>query len=167
LDEKVLYHACWKAKNQLKYWKDKKAKLCKRVMFFSVSSRENDVENEVVEEICGLVKGYHERWGVESAFKDVKYKFYLKTNCRKASGRHVRFIFSALVYNAWHYYRLIRCARLLKRKRKKWKPFRGNIIPKRKKYERDHGSILVAGRFFHQLLGISLKSTMRRVLAKI
>ncbi len=166
-DEKILYHACWKAKNQIKYWEKKKEKLCKRLMFFSVSSREDDKILDVVEEIHDLVSGYHERWGVESAFKDVKYKFNLKTNCRKASKRHIRFILSALVYNGWHYYRLLRSARIIKKKKKKWKPFVCNIIPKRKKYERDYGSVLEAGRYIHQLLEISLKSTMKKVLAKI
>ncbi len=166
-DEKLLYQACWRAKSQMKYWESKKSKLSKRLMFFSVSSRENDDVQTIVEEIHDLVRGYHERWGVESAFKDVKYKFYLKTNCRKASGRHVRFIFSALVYNSWHYYRLLRTARIIKRKRKKWKPFGSHSIPKRKKYERDFGSVLQASRYIHQLLGISLKLTMTRALANI
>ncbi len=166
-DEKLLYQACWKAKSQLRYWQSKKTKLSKRLMFFSVSSRENDDVQTITKEIHSLVKGYHERWGVESAFKDVKYKFYLKTNCRKASGRHVRFIFSALVYNSWHYYRLGRIARIIKRKRKKWKPFGCDSIPKRKKYERDYGSVLRASRYIHQLLGTSLKMTMKRALLKI
>ncbi len=165
--EKTLYQACWNAKSRLKYWKSKKSKLCKRLMFFSVSSRENDKENDVVEEIYHLVRGYHERWGVESAFKDVKYKFFLKTNSRKASGRHVRFVLSALVYNSWHYYRLLRIARVIKQKKKKWKPYGSHSIPKRKKYERDYGSVLQASRYIHQLLGISLKLTMKRALAKM
>jgi len=165
--DKTLYQACWKAKRRVKYWESKKTQLCKRLMFFSVSSRESDREQDIMEEIHHLVWGYHERWGVESAFKDVKYKFFLKTNSRKASGRHVRFIFSALVYNSWHYYRLLRIARVIKQKKKKWKPYGSHVIPKRKKYERDHGSVLQASRYIHQLLEISLKITMKRALAKM
>ncbi len=165
--EKILYLGCWKAKASVKYWEKKKADLSKRLIFFSVSARPDDYPNDCAEELVALATGYHERWGVESGFKDIKYKFQIKTNSRKPTARHVRFVIGALVYNAWHYYRLLRIARIMKKRKKKWKPYEVGHVPTRKKYEREYGSVLDAGCFTHLLLKQSLVSTLKRELAKI
>jgi hypothetical protein len=165
--EKELYMACWAAHNSLKYWESKKTDLCKRLIFFSISARPGDCPEKLEKEFEKLAEGYHERWGVESAFKDIQYKFHIKTNSRKPNARHIRFVLSALIYNAWHYYRLLRISRILKRKRKKWKPYHSGILPRRKKYERKYGLILDAGCFTHQILKQSLLTTLRFDLAII
>ena len=162
--EKILYNACYSAHDRIKFWKKEKEKLSRRVMFFTVSLRECEDLETIHEEVTLLVRGYRERWGVESLFKDVHYSFRVKTNSRRGTGRHVRFILSALVYNAWHYYRLTRLARIIKRKRRKWKPFYGSIVPFRKKIERKYAPLLSAGGFLHLLLGCSLKICMKRMI---
>ena len=165
--EEQLYLACWSANNSCRYWETQKTNLSKRLIFFMVSSRPNERPERCLEEIRALVQGYHERWGVESCFKDIKYKFLIKTNSRKPSDRHVRFVLSALVYNAWHYYRLLRIARISRKRRKKWKPYWAGKLIRRKKYERKQSTLLDAGSFTHSLLRLSLLLTLQRVITKI
>lgn len=167
IDEKLLYFGCWKAKASLKFWQKKKFDLTKRLIFFSVSANQEDDLKECTDELIALAGGYHERWGVESCFKDLQYKFHIKTNSRKVTARHVRFVLGALVYNAWHYYRLLRISRILKKRKKSWKPYVPGHVPNRKKYERKYGSILDAGCFTHQILRRSLISTLKRELKTI
>lgn len=111
MDEKSIYLECRKWYDKLTRLESKKKKICKRLMFFCVSCRHNETIDIVKVEVVKVAEGYHQRWGVESAFQCIKGKFWIPCKKRSVQARHVRFIISSMIYNAWHYYRLLKLAR--------------------------------------------------------
>jgi hypothetical protein len=151
------YHESCNCFDKLQTWKNKKQELAKRLMFFRVSLRENEAT------LPSLVQQYHERWGIENCFKDLKYKFLIHTNSRKPTARHVRFILSSMVYNAWHFRRLTRIANILKKSKPGWKPFDCDLLPKRRKFEAEYPRILTAQGFLIEELGKSLQIQIEKI----
>lgn len=162
LEEKNLYKKCCQIYDRIQEWQDRKTNLCKRLMFFMISLYEGDSIQGKEAEFTRLVKEYHERWAIENGFKAIKYQFYIKTNSRSACGRHARWIMSCMVYNAWHYWRLIRVARNKKKTDPKWKPFDRSLNPPiRKKYERKFHPILSAQGYLVEELTSVLKKCIK------
>lgn len=105
--EKPIYLLCRKYYDLLKRSESKKINLCKRLMFFCVSSRLYETIEEIKIELIKVARGYHQRWGIESAFQSIKGRFWIPCKKRSVQARHIRFIMSSLIYNSWHYYRLL------------------------------------------------------------
>jgi len=162
--EKIFYHKCLAAHESLQRALKKKTNLIKRLMFFTLSLRENETILGKEEEFLILIRYYHQRWGIENAFKDLRGKFWIQTNSRKPSARHVRYILSCMIYNAWHFRRLMRIGRLAKQFEKSWKPYDEQLVPFRKKYERRFRPILTAQRFILEEMGKSLKICLKQAI---
>ena len=106
--EKPLYQDCCKWWDAIKRWKSKLLNLLKRLMFFVVSHKPTDCPKPPIEELIEISEGYHQRWGVESAFRSVKGYFWIPCQKRSLQARHARFILSCVLFNAWHYSRISR-----------------------------------------------------------
>jgi hypothetical protein len=167
-EEKVLYRNCCRIYDLLQEWEKKKSKLCARLMFFYLSLYEGEEITGKEAEFSTLIREYHERWGIENGFKMIKYHFLLKTNCRGACARHSRWILSCMVYNTWHYWRLVRASRILKRTDPNWKPFDSTIYPPvRKKYERKMHPILTAQGYLLEALAYGIKDRIKKVIKSL
>jgi hypothetical protein len=155
-DEKVLYQECLRLHKCFEAWKQKKEKLSKRLMFFTVSLHENETIEGREHEFITMVELYHQRWGVEIGVKLVKWEFPIVTNCRKPTRRHLNWIISALLENSWHFYRLTRAARIIKQTRPEWKPFDPENPVKRKKWNREFRPTLSARGYIMELMANAL-----------
>jgi hypothetical protein len=151
-DEKVLYQECCRLHKGLVAWETQKDKLAKRLMFFTISLHENETIEGHELEFRGLASLYHQRWGVEIDVKLVKWEFPIITNSRKPTRRHLNWIISALLENSWHFYRLTRIARKIKRQNPDWKPFDSKNSMKRKKWDRKIRPTLSARGYIMELL---------------
>lgn len=107
-EERSHYETCRGLYAQLKNLRKKKQNLCKRLMFFCVNCRLDETIDSAKDEVMQVATGYHQRWGIESAFQSIKDKFWIPCKKRSVQARHIRFIISSLLYNSWHYYRLIK-----------------------------------------------------------
>lgn len=165
--ERKRYRACKLAHARLQRWREKKTALCKRLALFTASKRRGERVTGDDPVFTSLVRQYRERWGIENGFKSVKADFHVRTNSRKTTARHIRFILGALFFNAWHYRRLTRVARHVKKKRSRWKPFDRSSPPLRKKFERDHGPTLSARGFLLEELGESLHFSIQAMIIQV
>ncbi len=165
--EKIFYQKCMDAHEGLQRVLKKKTNLLKRLMFFTLSLRENESIVGKEEEFLTLIRYYHQRWGIECAFKDLRGKFWLRTNSRKPSARHVRYILGCMMYNAWHYRRLMRIGRVAKQSEASWKPYDDQFVPFRKKYERQFRPILTAQGFILEEMKKSLRICVKQAVTCI
>jgi hypothetical protein len=164
--EKKMYQECCNSYDRLQRWIKKKNQLCNRLMFFMLSLYEGETIEGKDKEFTQFVQYYHERWSIENGVKTVKHCFMVKTNDRGTCARHVRWILGCLMYNAWHYWRLTRAARILKKDDPDWKPFvKKETLSIRKKYERKIHPILTAQGYILEELERSLKFQLKKVLA--
>ena len=106
--EKPIYLKCCQCWDGKKRIQKKLTNLLKRLMFFVVSLKPGDDLNMISEELISISKGYHQRWGVESAFRSLKGSFWIPCQKRSVQARHTRFIISSILFNAWHYSRISR-----------------------------------------------------------
>jgi hypothetical protein len=162
IKEKALYFRCCQCWDRKKRYKKKLTNLLKRLMFFVVSLKPRDDLNGISEELIEISKGYHQRWGVESAFRSLKGSFWIPCQKRSVQARHTRFIISSLLFNAWHYSRISRFNRKSEysakeiRAIKRWK----KTDDKKKMGELIQSES--AGAFLIETWGFGLKSILKR-----
>jgi hypothetical protein len=164
-NEAPYYRACCAAYDRLNKVNAEKAKLCKRLMFYAVSKRKSEAKFPNMNEIIELVKGYHQRWGIENAFKAIKYTFLLRFRSCAASAHHIRRIASILVYNAWQYFRWTRAARKARKYRSTTKLYRGTLVKKRNLFEVPLDSEWTADAYLLSLFELGIKNCLKTLLA--
>jgi len=160
-NEKALYHDCCRVYDLQCHWKKRQENLLKRLMFFCVSLHKNEVISGNDAEFIACCQLYHQRWGIEINVKTMKWEYPIKTNCRKPTRRHFNWIVSAMVENSWHFYRLTRAARILKKSDPFWKPFHRENPVKRIKWERSFRPILSAHGYLREIFLQGLKDTLK------
>lgn len=164
--EKQYYTLCLVLNKSLHRWEEKKEKLLKRLMFFTISLHENETIAGREGEFTALAQLYHQRWGVEIGVKLVKWEFPITTNNRKPTRRHLNWVISALVENSWHYYRLTRAARKIKVICPNWKPFNTENPRKRKKWYHEISPVLSARGYLIELLEVALKRRIKSAICE-
>jgi hypothetical protein len=162
-DEKPLYRACCAAYDALNALQTQKTKLCKRLMFFAVSQRQEEQLEQVTEEISEMVWGYHHRWGIENAFKLLKMTFLIRTHKRGATARHVRRIASILVFNCWQYQRWARAVRKAKKMSSTSQIYKGKYIQNRNFHDVDLAPEGTAEGYLLSLLETGIKSLLKQL----
>jgi hypothetical protein len=166
-EDAARYWAYLEAKKAVPKWEEKKARLCKRLAFFTASLREGERVKGHEAEFSDLIRQYREHWNIENGYKSQKWQFRLRTNSRKTTARHVRAVLGAMFYNAWHYRRVSRAVRLMKESEPGWKPFDGSVPPVRKKWERKIRPALSAQGFLMEELKLSLQVSIKLFVAQI
>nr|MDO8115737.1 hypothetical protein [Candidatus Sigynarchaeota archaeon] len=99
--ERRAYDACFKTHGCLERWKKEKACLLKTLMFFAISLRPGDDPMANPSMFIEFAKDYHERWGIENGFRDVKARFLSKGRSRQPCMRQFRLVLGMMLYNRW------------------------------------------------------------------
>jgi hypothetical protein len=99
--DKQLFDACYRIHSKLTSWKEEKASLLKSLMFFSISLRPGEDPASDPARFIAITRDYHERWGMENGFRDVKSRFLPKSRSRKPSIRQFRWTLAMMLYNRW------------------------------------------------------------------
>jgi hypothetical protein len=166
-EEATRYWAYLEARKAVPKWEEKKARLKKRLAFFTASLREKEHVAGHETEFEELIRQYREHWNIENGFKSQKWQFRIRTNSRKTTARHVRAVLGAMFYNSWHYRRLSRAARVAKEVEPGWKPFDTSTPPIRKKWERKIRPALSARGYLLEELKLSLQSSIKQFIAQV
>lgn len=69
-------------------------------MFFCVNCRLDETIDSAKDEVMQVATGYHQRWGIESAFQSIKDKFWIP--CKNGVSKPVIFALSSPLYFAIH-----------------------------------------------------------------
>lgn len=99
--DKQLHDACYRIHSKFASWKEEKASLLKSLMFFAISLRPGEDPASDPAMFIAIARDYHERWGIENGFRDVKSRFLPKSRSRKPSTRQFRWILAMMLYNRW------------------------------------------------------------------
>jgi len=99
--ERRAYNACFKVHNRLERWKKERANLLKTLMFFAISLMPGDDPMTNPSMFVEFAKDYHERWGIENGFRDVKARFLSKGRSRQPCMRQFRLVLGMMLYNRW------------------------------------------------------------------
>ncbi len=100
-NERRAYSACFKVHERLERWKKEKAALLKTLMFFAISMIPGDDPVSNLSMFVEYAKDYHERWGIENGFRDVKARFISKGRSRQPCMRQFRLVLGMMLYNRW------------------------------------------------------------------
>jgi hypothetical protein len=99
--ERRAYEACFKCHALLEKLKKEKASLLKTLMFFAISRVPGDDPDANPSMFIAFAHDYHERWGIENGFRDVKERFLSKGRSRQPCLRQLRLILGMMLYNRW------------------------------------------------------------------
>lgn len=99
--ERHAYEACFNAHERLEKWKKEKASLLKSLMFFAISLAPGDDPDGNPTMFVAFAQDYHERWGIENGFRDVKERFLAKGRSRHPCLRQIRLVLGMMLYNRW------------------------------------------------------------------
>lgn len=100
-EERRAYDACFKVHDRLERWKKEKSSLLKTLMFFAISLLPGDDPMTNPSTFIDFAKDYHERWGIENGFRDVKERFLSKGRSRQPCMRQFRLVLGMMLYNRW------------------------------------------------------------------
>ncbi len=114
-EERRAYEACFKCHDRLEKLKKEKASLLKTLMFFAISQVPGDDPDANPSMFMSFAHDYHERWGIENGFRDVKERFLSKGRSRQPCLRQLRLVLGMMLYNRWEVNRRkISCVRSAK-----------------------------------------------------
>ncbi len=99
--ERRAYEACFKCNARLEKWKKERAALLKALMFFAISLVPGDDPDANPSMFIAFAHDYHERWGIENGFRDVKARFLSKGRSRQPCLRQFRLVLGMMLYNRW------------------------------------------------------------------
>jgi len=165
-EEKLLYYECDKLKEQIEMLNKEKENIMHSVTFFYISIALNEDPCLHPEKYIRLARDYHERWGIENGFKDVKYKFLYKSRSQRPTRRQYYWILGLMLYNHWQTEKWLD---LLSHERKRvhnivpWNSRRPHI---RKKLEKSIHTDWTAKGYLLRLWETGLNICLKLILAK-
>lgn len=157
------YQAIRKTMIYLESLKASQTKLLNALMFFSISITENEDPLKNPKEFIQIAKTYHERWGIESGFKEDKAKFIRKIRTRKSTQRQWNLTQGMMLYNRWHVARMKEMLNIIRENEWNTFPWDPDRLYIRKKLERKYGHVLKAEGFLLQVLKTGLEMTLDRI----
>jgi len=101
VDDMTLYHECIAINAEHDRWNEEKACLLKALMFFAISLEPGEDPSEDPSKFIAFARDYHERWGIEIGFKDVKTKFLGEHRSRRPVRRSFYMMVGMMLYNRW------------------------------------------------------------------
>ena len=75
--------------------------MLKTLMFFAISVLPGDDPDAKPAMFIVFARDYHERWGIENGFRDVKERFLAKGRSRQLCVRQFRLVLGMMLYNRW------------------------------------------------------------------
>lgn len=148
----------------LRKMKKYQTEMLNSLMFFCISTRENERIKGKMGYFIKLAQAYHERWGIENGFKEDKAKFIRSSRSRKSTQRQLNIASGMILYNRWH---VARMNLMLEKEREKvwnkvaWDPMRPYL---RRKLERKYGGLLSAESYLLQVLEYGIKIRLEKIL---
>lgn len=158
------FHLCWELHTQEDAWTEKKTAVLKCVIFFGISLRVGEDPTQNPEKFIALAKDYHERWGIENGFRDVKQAFLRPVRQTKPTMRQFFLMIGMILYGRWHVDRtieLISCVRTHYFNKKSYHPKRPWV---RRKLEREVHNTTTARSYLIQLWGQALESITKNLI---
>lgn len=150
----------------LKKLKSSREKILQSLIFFTISTTQNETIDPNSIKFIKLAKAYHERWGIENGFKEDKSKFIRSVRYRKSTKRQWNLELGMMLYNQWH---VCRMAKMLAIKRKTmwnyvpWDPHQPFF---RRRIEREHGDVLSAEAYLLQILEYGVKLQLQKIFER-
>jgi hypothetical protein len=95
------YDDCFKCHERLARWEKEKASLLKTLMYFAISIVPGDDPVQNPSMFIAFAQDYHERWGIENGFRDVKGRFLVRARSRRPVIRQFHLIAGMMLYNRW------------------------------------------------------------------
>jgi hypothetical protein len=157
-----LYRECIHLGDALKGWKDKKADLLEALMFFAVSLRPGEDPADHPATFLALARDYHERWGIENGFRDVKHLFLRPGRSPKPTRRQFRLLVGMLLYNAWHLQRMREMLELYRVPAWNKRPYDPRRTHVRRKLEQEFGDVRSARSYLIQLWAGGIKDLIEK-----
>jgi len=161
-EDERLYHECLRLHDAQKAWKKKKADLLEALMFFAVSLRPGEDPADHPATFLALARDYHERWGIENGFRDVKHLFLRPGRSPKPTRRQFRLLVGMLLYNAWHLQRMREMLELYRVPAWNKRPYDPRRPHVRRKLEREFGDVRSARSYLIQLWASGIKDLIER-----
>ncbi len=162
VDDERLYRECIRIQDALKSWKKKKADLLEALMFFAVSLRPGEDPAKHPAMFLALARDYHERWGIENGFRDVKHLFLRPGRSPKPTRRQFRLLVGMLLYNAWHLQRMREMLELYRVPAWNKRPYDPRRFHVRRKLEQEFGDVRSARSYLIQLWTSGIKDLIEK-----
>jgi len=159
-----LYNRIRNTLEYIKRLKREQTEMLNALMFFSISLTEKEVASFDPKKYIDIARVYHERWGIESGFKEDKSKFVRSCRSRKSTQRQWNLSLGMMLYNRWHVDRMGKMLQIERQtvwNRVPWDP---NHPYLRRKLERKHSRVLRAESFLLQLLEKGIKARIKKIL---
>ena len=96
------YRECFRLHDELNQRLEKKASLLSMIVFMAVSLKLGEDPAAHANMFLQLARDYHERWGIESGFQNVKGAFLRKVRSAKPTRHQFNIMLGMLLYNWWH-----------------------------------------------------------------
>ncbi len=160
--DKYLYQRAQVLARRLNTWKEEKTSLLNTLMFFAVSLRPGEDPTRHPRMFQALARDYHERWGIENGFRDVKQVFVRSVRNRKPTRRQLNLVTGMVLYNHWHTRRLLEALESYRKtasNRVPWHPRRPWI---RRKLEQEINGVVSARAFLVEIWGLGVRSCIKK-----
>ena len=164
--DKSNYESCFTLHEQLQILKEKKKELLCSLMFISVSIRPDEDPTKSSKKFIKLAKDYHDRWGIERGFEDVKGKFMRDARSRKPTRRQFNIMLGMCLCNNWHVERM---ELMLKKYRNTvWNkvPWVPNRPWTRRRLEKEYGDSLSADSYLILIWKEGIKLTIKKIISQ-
>ena len=135
-------------------------------MFISVSIRPDEDPTKSTKKFIKLAKDYHDRWGIERGFEDVKGKFMRDARSRKPTRRQFNIMLGMCLCNNWHVERM---ELMLKKYRNTvWNkvPWVPNRPWTRRRLEKEYGDSLSADSYLILIWKEGIKLTIKKIISQ-
>jgi hypothetical protein len=159
-----LYWKCWKLYEQGEKLKEKKTALTKVVMFFAISLNPNEDPLQNPQKYIAFAHDYHQRWGIENGFRDVKQSFFRPVRSSKPTKRQFMMMFGMILYGRWHVDRITESLSIVRKRKPKKKPFNPKRQWVRRKLEQEVRNLITARSYLIMIWGKTMKMMIKKYL---
>ena len=165
-DERI-YLECLRLRAAEKSWKEKKAELLNSLMFFAVSLRPGEDPTKHPGRFTALAKDYHERWGIENGFRDVKHQFLRPGRSPRPTQRQFYLMVGMLLYNQWHVERMREMLEFYREPAWNKRPYNPRRPHVRRKIEREFGDVQSARCYLIRLWASGIKRLIEKAFKRL
>jgi hypothetical protein len=160
--DKCLYEKCCCLRERLKKWKGKKKALLHSLMFFAISLQPGEDPTVRPEVFVALARDYHERWGVENGFRDVKGVFIRPTRSRKPTRRQFNLMLGEYLYDRWRVARTREILAIVRKGAWNKRPYDPGRPWVRRKLEQEVNDVVSARAYLARLWALAVKELIKK-----
>lgn len=165
--DRRLYQEAARLHKARQAWEKKKNTLIGALSFFAVSSRPGEAPESHPSRFIALARDYHERWGHENGFRDVKHFFLRPSRSRKPTRRQFYWVLGMLLYNDWHRVRVREILTVLRKRAWNIVPWDPRRVWVRRKHEQDLDGIVTAKAYMIRLWKEGAMGLLKKALKRM